>query len=111
MKYIYLIAWREYSENARTKGFWLGLLLVPFIIFLSIQVPVWLQKKGTPTRYYVLADQSGSLAPSIKSRCSPTSVSTPASIWPARTPHNCRHSINSSVMEARRFTWKKYSRT
>ena len=68
MKYIYLIAWREYSENARTKGFWLGLLLVPFIIFLSIQVPVWLQKKGTPTRYYVLADQSGSLAPVIEVR-------------------------------------------
>jgi ABC-2 type transport system permease protein len=68
MKYIFLIAWREYSENARTKGFWLGLLLVPAIILLSIQVPVWLQKKGTPTRHYVLVDQSGSLAPVIESR-------------------------------------------
>ena len=68
MKYIYLIAWREYAENARTKGFWLGLLLVPAIIFISIQVPLWLQKKGTPVRYYVLVDQSGSLAPVIESR-------------------------------------------
>ena len=68
MKYIFLIAWREYSENARTKGFWLGLLLVPLIFFLSIQVPVWLQKKGTPTRYYVLVDQSGSLAPVIEAK-------------------------------------------
>ncbi len=68
MKYIFLIAWREYAENARTKGFWLGLLLVPVIIFLSIQVPVWLQKKGTPVRYYVLVDQSDILSPVIESR-------------------------------------------
>jgi ABC-2 type transport system permease protein len=68
MKYIFLIAWREYSENARTKGFWLGLLLVPLIFLLSIQVPVWLQKKGTPTRHYVLVDQSGSIAPVIEAK-------------------------------------------
>lgn len=68
MKYIFLIAWREFAENARTKGFWLGLLLVPAIIFISIQVPIWLQKKGAPVRYYVLVDQSGSLAPVIEAR-------------------------------------------
>ena len=28
MKYIYLIAWREYAENAKTRGFWIGLLVV-----------------------------------------------------------------------------------
>ncbi len=68
MKYVYLIAWREYAENAKTKGFWLGLLLVPAIVLLSIQVPIWLQKKGTPVRHYILVDQSGSLAPVIESR-------------------------------------------
>jgi len=68
MKYAFLVAWREYAENARTKGFWLGMLLVPAIIFLSIQVPIWLQKKGTPIRYYVLVDQSDSLAPVIESQ-------------------------------------------
>lgn len=68
MKYALLVAWREYAENAKTKGFWLGMLLVPVIIFLSIQVPIWLQKKGTPTRYYVLIDQSGALASVITSR-------------------------------------------
>lgn len=68
MKYIYLIAWREYAENAKTKGFWIGLLIVPLIIFGSIQIPIWLQKKGTPTRYYVLVDQSETLAPVIESR-------------------------------------------
>ena len=68
MKYALLVAWREYAENAKTKGFWLGMLLVPLIIFASIQVPLWLQKKGTPTRYYVLVDQSESLAPVIEVR-------------------------------------------
>src|SRR6478752_5624718 len=68
MKYIYLIAWREYAENAKTKGFWIGLLIVPLIIFGSIQIPIWLQKKGTPTRYYVLVDQSETLAPVIEAR-------------------------------------------
>jgi ABC-2 type transport system permease protein len=68
MKYALLVAWREYSENARTKGFWISLLLVPTIIFFSIQAPLWLQKKGTPVRYYVLVDQSGTLAPVIESR-------------------------------------------
>ncbi len=68
MKYAFLVAWREYAENAKTKGFWISLLLVPTIIFFSIQAPLWLQKKGTPTRHYVLLDQSGTLAPVIESR-------------------------------------------
>jgi ABC-2 type transport system permease protein len=68
MKYSLLVAWREYAENAKTKGFWLGMFLVPLIIFASIQVPMWLQKKGTPVRYYVLVDQSESLAPVIEAR-------------------------------------------
>ena len=72
MKYVFLVAWREYAENAKTRGFWIGLLVVPFIFFLSIQVPMWLQKKGTPTRYYVLWDQSKTLAPVIQNRLEQT---------------------------------------
>ncbi|MBM3836917.1 MAG: hypothetical protein FJ398_02945 [Verrucomicrobia bacterium] len=59
MKYAFLIALREYLENAKTKGFWIGLFLFPAIIFGSMQVPVWLEKKGTPTRHFVLVDPSG----------------------------------------------------
>ena len=33
-----LIARREYVENARTKGFWIGIFMMPAILFLSIQV-------------------------------------------------------------------------
>ena len=59
MRYALLVAWREYFENARTRGFWIGLLLFPAILFIAIQVPVLLERKGTPTRYFVLVDQSG----------------------------------------------------
>jgi ABC-2 type transport system permease protein len=68
MKYAFLVAWREYAENAKTKGFWLGILIVPIIILLTVQVPIWLEKKGTPIRYYILVDQSITLAPVIESR-------------------------------------------
>lgn len=59
MRNAFLIAWREYSDNARTKGFWIGLTLVPLILWASIQVPILLHEKATPIRYFVLVDQSG----------------------------------------------------
>jgi len=59
MRRALLIAWREYVENARTKGFWLGLLFIPILLFLTIQVPIWLQTRGTPTRHFVVVDASG----------------------------------------------------
>lgn len=68
MKFAFLVALREYAENAKTKGFWLGIFLVPLIIFFSVQVPIWLETKGTPTRYFVLVDQSKTLAPVIESK-------------------------------------------
>ncbi len=67
MKYAWLVAWREYAENAKTKGFWLGIFVMPVILFLSIQAPIWLNEKATPTRYFVLVDQSGSFAPVVES--------------------------------------------
>jgi len=67
MRYAFLVAWREYAENAKTKGFWIGLFLMPAILFFSVQVPIWLEEKATPTRYFVLLDQSGNLAPVIES--------------------------------------------
>jgi ABC-2 type transport system permease protein len=68
MRYIFLVAWREYSENAKTKGFWIGLFMFPIIIFISVNVSVLLQTKGTPTRHYVLVDQSGQFASVVNAR-------------------------------------------
>ena len=58
MRAIFMIALREYAENAKTKGFWIGLFLFPIIIFASIFVQRILED-STPTRHFVLVDQSG----------------------------------------------------
>lgn len=68
MKYAALVAWREFAENAKTKGFWIGIFLLPVIFFLMIQIPMWLEKKGAPTRYFVFVDQSRSLVSVVESR-------------------------------------------
>lgn len=59
MRYAFLVAWREYVENIKTKGFWIGILLFPTILFLAVQIPIFLEKKGTPIRYFLLVDRSG----------------------------------------------------
>ena len=59
MRNAFLVAWRDFAESARTKGFWIGLLLFPAIIFAFVQVPKYLEKKGTPQRFFALIDQSG----------------------------------------------------
>lgn len=60
-----LVAGREYAENARTKGFWIGLLLFPLLLTAGIKVPVLLEKKGTPTRYFAVVDRSAELLPIV----------------------------------------------
>jgi ABC-2 type transport system permease protein len=67
MKYALLVAWREYAESIKAKGFWISIFLMPAMLFLSIQAPIWLEQKATPVRFYVLVDQSKSLAPAIES--------------------------------------------
>src|SRR5260221_12892172 len=67
MRCAFLVAWRESAESAKTKGFWLGMFLIPAILFLSIQTPIWLEQKATPIRYFVLLDQSKSLGAVVES--------------------------------------------
>ncbi len=59
MRYALLVALREYAENARTKGFWIGLLLLPVMLYVGIQAPRFLEERAAPTRHYVLVDRSG----------------------------------------------------
>ena len=58
MKYALLVAIREYAENIKTKGFWIGLMLFPLILSGMIFIPAMLQQKATPTRHFTLVDQS-----------------------------------------------------
>ena len=59
MRYALLVASREYGENARTKGFWLSLLMFPVLLYAGFEVPALLEKRATPTRYFALVDESG----------------------------------------------------
>ena len=65
MRNAFLVALREYVENAKTKGFWIGIFMLPVVLFLSFQVPFLLEKKGAPMRHFVLIDQSGEFEPII----------------------------------------------
>src|ERR1051326_4855664 len=67
MKYAMLVAWREFAESTKAKGFWISIFLMPTMLFFSIQAPMWLEQKATPIRYYVLVDQFKNLAPAIES--------------------------------------------
>ncbi|MEM6455172.1 MAG: ABC transporter permease, partial [Acidobacteriota bacterium] len=61
----YLVAERELLENLRTKTFWLGILLFPVILTLSIIVPVWLERTQD-ARTYAVIDDSGWLLEAVE---------------------------------------------
>tara|TARA_R110002072_G_scaffold269868_2_gene429395 strand:+ start:130980 stop:132572 length:1593 start_codon:yes stop_codon:yes gene_type:complete len=65
MRVTLLIAWREYLENVKTKGFWIGVLLVPIVFFMVFHFSSRLAT-ATPTRYYMLIDQSGEYAAAVE---------------------------------------------
>ena len=67
MRCAFLIAWREFFESAKAKGFWISIFLMPITLFLTIQVPVWLDQKATPVRNFVLVDHSSNFAAVVES--------------------------------------------
>lgn len=60
MRYAALIAAREFLENAKTKGFWIGILMLPVMVVVAIAATAMLSG-NVPTRHYVLIDRSGDL--------------------------------------------------
>lgn len=68
MKNAFIIALREYSDNAKTKGFWIGLTFIPLLLFGSIQIPLWIEKKAAPIRHFVFVDQSGKFEQTVAAR-------------------------------------------
>lgn len=65
MKMIRLIAMREYAENVKTKGFWAGILLFPLIL-VGVFFFQTMLAESTPTRHYLLVDQSGRYAEAVE---------------------------------------------
>ena len=64
MRYIFLIALREFLENAKTKGFWIGIFTLPLLLAISIGVSTKLSR-SEPSRYFVVIDKSGAFAEPI----------------------------------------------
>jgi ABC-2 type transport system permease protein len=60
MRYAFLVAWREFGENVKTKGFWIGIFIFPLMIWLSFSVEDLIEKTKS-VRHFVLVDQSGEL--------------------------------------------------
>ncbi len=58
MRYIVLVALREFLENVKTKGFWLGIFVVPLLVTLAVTVGNLIESTK-PTRHFVLVDRSG----------------------------------------------------
>lgn len=65
MRAILLIALREFAENAKTKGFWIGLFLFPVMIYGSIVAQKFMND-STPTRHFVLVDKDGGYADVVR---------------------------------------------
>jgi len=65
MRYTLLIALREFGENAKTKGFWIGIFMLPLMLVIGFAVSNKLSR-AEPARYFVVVDQSGAFADSIE---------------------------------------------
>ena len=64
MRYTLLIALREFTENAKTKGFWIGIFMLPLLLAVSFAVSIKLAH-SEPSRYFVVVDKSGAFAETI----------------------------------------------
>lgn len=58
MRNAWLVACREFAENVHTKGFWLGIAMVPLLLSLGF-VAQRLLESSTPTRAFVVVDPAG----------------------------------------------------
>ncbi|MCK6445090.1 MAG: ABC transporter permease [Planctomycetes bacterium] len=65
MRNAWLVAAREYGENVRTKGFWIGILIFPILITIGIKAESWLERAKS-TRNFVVVDQSGKFDSAIE---------------------------------------------
>ena len=64
MKRSVLVAKRELLENLKTKGFWIGILMMPIMLALVIFVPL-LAETTKDVKKFIVIDQSGDLLPRI----------------------------------------------
>ena len=64
---ILLVAQREFMENVRTKGFWIGILVFPVLLTAGVTVPVLIERTRD-ARQFAVIDQSGWVLDAIAER-------------------------------------------
>jgi ABC-2 type transport system permease protein len=62
-----LVATREYLENVRTRGFWISILMMPFILVVVSAAPMLLRDAESEARFAVL-DRSGWVERAVAAR-------------------------------------------
>ena len=62
-----LVATREYLENVRTRGFWISILMMPFILVIVSTAPMLLSDAEGKARFAVL-DRSGWVERAVAAR-------------------------------------------
>ena len=66
MRKMLLIAWREYSEAVKSKGFVVGIALAPILMFGGIAVTALMEGKvDTKDQRFAVVDRSAQLEPAI----------------------------------------------
>lgn len=63
MSRLLLIAGREYLENVRTKGFWIGIMMMPFVLVLVALVPILVESTRVAKTYAVIDESDHILNP------------------------------------------------
>ncbi len=69
MNRMLLIAFREFLENVRTKGFWFGILMMPIVLVLVGVVPIIVENTRVAKNYAVI-DETGVVLDAVKQELS-----------------------------------------
>lgn len=75
MRRIFLVAQREYFENVKTKGFWIGIMVFPVLLTAMIAVPPLLERTRSARRFAVV-DHSGWLLQAVGRRIERNDLTT-----------------------------------
>lgn len=71
MKRAFLVTQREYLENVRTKGFWIGIMIMPIMLMMAATIPFIAESTREAKRYAVI-DHSGWLLQLVEKKIEAT---------------------------------------
>ena len=106
MKIIALIARREIGDIIKTIGFWIGLLVFPAIVAVTV-VLLSVMQMASATRYYILVDQTGRfeshIAAEMEGRSQFAAAELPAGLDAAMSPQDIVEGLRPYLNGERRL--------